>query len=154
MFINIVSLYNTALGATFVCLCVSLPTLLDTNHSRRCSLFCFFFFHPSLPISLSLSLFALQLISLQKVGCCTAKACFARIGSIWTPNDEWVERGERWRWREGRKERERERERRKRGRKEVCKVTGVPPRCQRCNRDRLRWEGRVPFLSVSNAESR
>lgn len=82
------------------------------------------------------SLSALQLISLQKVGC-TAKASFACDGSIWAPNDEWVEGG-------GGRERE----------KEVCKVTRVPPQCQHCNRDRLQWEGHVPFLSVSNTESR
>lgn len=47
--------------------------------------------------------FALQQILHEKVGC-TAKASFACNGSIWAPNDKWVERG-------GKREREKERER-------------------------------------------
>lgn len=45
--------------------------------------------------------FALQQILHEKVGC-TAKASFACNGSIWAPNDKWVERG-------GKREREKER---------------------------------------------
>lgn len=139
MYVNIVTVciaarkdsFHLLLSTPTVCglsnsvwFCACLLTLLDTNYSRSCSLIFF-------------SLFALQQTFLQKVGC-TAKASFrlqrlhlgtkCRVGG---------ERG-----------RERERE------KEVCKVTGVPPQCQLCNRDRLRWEGHVPSLSVSNTESR
>lgn len=122
MFINIVYWFNSVVKATFygsVSSCLLYWTQITAE-----GVHCFF------------SLSALQLIFLQKVGC-TAKVSSACEGSIWAPNDEWVEGG-------GGRERE----------KEVCKVTRVPPQCQHCNRDRLQWEGHVPFLSVSNTESR
>lgn len=75
-------------------------------------------------------LFALKHLFLQTLGC-TASASFSSNGSIWASNEMWVE----GRGREGERE------------KEVCKMTGVPPQCQHCNRDRLSWEGNVPCLS-------